>query len=495
MTDGDKKSFWTTLPGVLTAIAGILGSIVAILTILNPSTPPVEDLNPTIEEFIAIPFEIGEGETTTLKWDVSGPGSDLKITIDQGIGEVASSGTEKVTLDKSTSFTLSVVDGKGRKDKETIQVIVKEKKAAPSSGGDVLVVDSISGGDYLTISDAINAAEDGDTIKIHPGIYHEGLVIDKRLSILGDGDLGDVVIKATGDYVLRFTASLAEVSNLVLKQEGGGDFYAVDIGMGTPTLKGCDITSQSLACVAIHGDADPHIDGNKIHDGKVSGILVYDDGRGTIEHNEIYVNGHSGIEIREDGNPTINNNEIHDGKQAGIYVHDGGQGIIEDNDIFENALAGIIISEGGNPTISNSEIHDGKSAGIVVYDDGLGTIEDNEIFKNALAGIEIREGGNPTIRKNEIRDGKAGGILVQDNGLGTIEDNEIFENALSGIEIREGGDPTVTGNRINRNTYYGIWIHDGGAGSFKNNDLRENVLDGWKVSDDSTPRNLGGNVE
>jgi len=402
MTDGDKKSFWTTLPGVLTAIAGIMGSIVAILTILNPSGPPVENLNPTIEEFIAIPFEIEEGETTTLKWDVSGPGSGLKVTIDQGIGEVASSGIKAVTLEESTAFTLSVVDGTGKKDKETIQVIVKEKKetsSSPSSSsisnGGTIVVDSIGGGDYSTISNAINAAEDGDTILVHPGIYHEGLVIDKSLRILGDGDLGDVVIKATGENVLRFIAPSAEVSNLVLKQEGGGDFYAVDIGWGTPTLKGCDITSKSLACIAIYVGADPHIYGNIIHDGKAGGIYVYGDGLGTIEDNDIYGNAFSGIEIKEGGNPTISKNVIHDGKSCGIYVWDDGLGTIEDNDIYGNSRAGIEIREGGNPTVGGNRISGNAYYGVWIYDGGAGEFENNDVWDNSPDGWLISEDSAP----------------------------------------------------------------------------------------------------
>jgi len=41
--------------------------------------------------------------------------------------------------------------------------------------------------DYNTISDAIAASTNGDTILIEPGIYRENLVIQKSLKILGNG--------------------------------------------------------------------------------------------------------------------------------------------------------------------------------------------------------------------------------------------------------------------------------------------------------------------
>jgi len=40
-------------------------------------------------------------------------------------------------------------------------------------------------------------------------------------------------------------------------------------------IEGCDIASDSLACIAVHGNAYPRIICNKIHDGKNSGVYVY----------------------------------------------------------------------------------------------------------------------------------------------------------------------------------------------------------------------------
>ena len=47
------------------------------------------------------------------------------------------------------------------------------------------VVDPLHRGDYTTITEAIKAANPGDRILIRPGLYLEGLVIDKPLEIIG----------------------------------------------------------------------------------------------------------------------------------------------------------------------------------------------------------------------------------------------------------------------------------------------------------------------
>ena len=59
-------------------------------------------------------------------------------------------------------------------------------------------------------------------------------------------------------------------------------------------MEDCDITSQSFACVFIHNDADPRLRRNRIHDGKVLGILVFENGMGTLEENDIYGNAKAG---------------------------------------------------------------------------------------------------------------------------------------------------------------------------------------------------------
>ncbi len=503
----EKKSFWTTLPGMLTAVAGIMGSIVTILTLLHsPATAPA--IIPQIDSFSAIPPQIDINGTSILEWKVSKATSDTRITIDQNIGDIAVSGTMEVQPKKTTSYTLTAINSAGS-DTEKATVIVNAKQDVPHAVSATpvetspspaktssIIVDQMGRGDYTTISDAISAARPGAEILIEPGVYDEGLTIDKPLEIKGNGNLGDVVIRAIGKDAILFNAVKGKVSNLVLKQNGGGNWFGVKIPQGCLELKGCDITSNSWSCVAIYGNAYPILSGNKIHDGNQSGIIISGNGQGMIENNDIFGNTLSGIETTGDGNPTIRGNKIHDGKSSGVYVYENGQGMIEDNDIFDNTLAGITIKENGNPTVRCNKIHDGKSSGVYVYENGQGTIEDNDIFANVYSGIEIREGGNPTIRGNKIHDGKQDGVYVHENGQGTIEDNDILTNAYSGIEIKDGGNPTVQNNRINHNSYQAIYIHDKGAGTIENNDLRNNQRGAWSISEDSKANiTRSGNLE
>jgi F-box protein 11 len=252
------------------------------------------------------------------------------------------------------------------------------------------IVDQMGRGDHTTISEAIRAASPGDRILVRPGLYQEGLVLNKPLEIIGDGALADIVVQATGADTLSFQTTMGRVAHLTLRQMGGGDWYCVDISQGRLIiLEDCDITSQSLACVAIRGGADPRLLLNRIHDGKRGGIYVYDNGQGTLEDNHIYGNALAGVAIMAGGNPTLRRNHIYDGQQEGIYVDDNGQGTLEDNHIYGNALAGVAIRGRSSPTLRRNRINRNNDWAIWVSDRGGGTIEDNDLRHNARGAWHI----------------------------------------------------------------------------------------------------------
>jgi parallel beta-helix repeat protein len=55
------------------------------------------------------------------------------------------------------------------------------------------------------------------------------------------------------------------------------------------------------------------------------------------------------------GDPTLRRNQIHDTKQNGVFVHDDGRGTLEGNDITRNAKAGVEIKTGGDPTLRRNK--------------------------------------------------------------------------------------------------------------------------------------------
>jgi F-box protein 11 len=262
------------------------------------------------------------------------------------------------------------------------------------------VVDPWGRGDFTTVREAIRAAKPGDRIVVRPGLYEESLVVDKPLEIVGDGPLEDIEIRARGAAALLFLASIARVANLTLRQAGGnGDWYAVDITQGRLDLEGCDITSQSAACVAIRNGADPRLRRNHIHDSRQSGVFVFNSGLGTLEDNDISGNNLAGLSISTAGNPTVRRNHIRDGKASGVSVYDSGLGVLEDNEIDGNASTGVSIFDGGNPTLRRNRVNGNRFQGVRIYDGGRGLLEDNDLTGNGLGAWDVADDCQANVKR------------------------------------------------------------------------------------------------
>ncbi|WP_411151704.1 right-handed parallel beta-helix repeat-containing protein [Streptomyces sp. A30] len=262
------------------------------------------------------------------------------------------------------------------------------------------VVDPYHRGDFVTVGAAIAKAKPGDRILVRPGLYEESLVVDKPLEILGDGPLEDIEIRAGQTSALMFQASIGRVTNLTLRQTEGAQAYAVKIVQGRLELEGCDISSQSLAAVAIRDGADPRLRRNRIHGSKQAGVFVLDGGLGTLEDNEITGNAFAGVEIKSAGNPTLRRNQIHHNKQSGVLVHNSGLGTLEDNGITGNGHAGMRITAGGSPTVHNNRINGNGYQAVWIDGGGGGVFEDNDLTGNKKGAWDIEEDCEPNMTRS-----------------------------------------------------------------------------------------------
>jgi nitrous oxidase accessory protein NosD len=350
-----------------------------------------------------------------------------------------------------------------------------------------LVVSANGAGDYRTIGQALSNAQPGARIQIEPGVYRESLVIDKPLELVGHGESAKIIIESADYGCLQIDADQALIKGLTLycrpTDLNDSGHFAVDIERGHVILEDCDIRSDSMACIAIHGAAArPVIRHCRIHHSRENGVFVYDYARGLIEDCDIFANTLAGIAIEQGSNPIFRRCQIHDGQETGVYVWEQGQGLIEDCDIFANALAGVAIEQGSNPTLRHCQIHDSQESGIYIWDRGRGLVEDCDIFANAMAGITITQHSYPNIRHCRIHDGRESGVEVWEQGEGLLEDCDIFANATTGVLIHSAGHPLIRGCRINHNHRYAIRIEEEGLGTVEHCDLTHNAFGAWSIA-------------
>ena len=336
-----------------------------------------------------------------------------------------------------------------------------------------IVVAQDGSGDYTTITEAITAATDGDTILVRPGTYDEAVLVTTDVTIRGDGDRADVVIERTGDlpqglgkwgnpalpYAIRLEQSDASIENLTLR----GEASRISIVGGSPML--AQLTMQELGNFGrdapAHDDRGTWMAGVELMDGTTASLadsdvidthLVIDTGASpTLEAN--LISGGWTL-IQGDGvAPVVRGNAFEDSEDESIWVGGGAKPEIVDN-TFSNVRIGVDVNDAlKRPTGPNRAGTDPSVRGNSFRDCGVGislvrwtsaTIEGNEFHGNT-AGISLYEESDAVIVANVIHDGLTGVEIFR--GEPVLTDNSIARNKV-GLVLDRPAKPVMSGNVI-----------------------------------------------
>jgi len=183
-------------------------------------------------------------------------------------------------------------------------------------------------GQYSTITAALKQAKAGDRIVVKTGLYRETVILDKTVELIADGS---PVIESTGHCIwMQTDYAVVRGFTLQCRATPADNKAAVSIPQGKLVLEQCDVTSDSLTCVAIGGRGTQAIvRACQLHDSQEAGISIYDQATAQVEDCDIFGNANAGVAIKTGGNPTVRRCTIKNNIQHGVYTHDNGRGTIE----------------------------------------------------------------------------------------------------------------------------------------------------------------------
>ena len=338
-----------------------------------------------------------------------------------------------------------------------------------------IVVDPSGGGTVETITEAVAMAEDGDTIIIKPGTYDEALVLDKDITLRGDGaDRSEVTIQVPPDAPLL----PEELAGRCLMGCSGTSNQPTGLLLLETTSSLSNLTVVGLlegSAVSIHGGA-PTLEDLVIE-------IEGDVGRTTQEALR------GGLHI-DHGSQAIVRGITHEGW---LSVDRGSSPIFEDNQLLDSCVH--LWGEGTAAELRRNTITACPNGwALDIAHGATPLIEDNDI---SVAGVYvypgIAEGTHPVIRGNRIHEPEASmeikGIRIDAGATATLEGNDIFGNP-SGVQIT-GTEAIVRDNHIHDNTT-GITI-DGASPSLEGNTIESNQV-GLVISGASAAPRLSGNV-
>ena len=265
------------------------------------------------------------------------------------------------------------------------------------------------GADFPLIAPAIAAASAGDVIRVRGGVYREDLILDKRLTLTGEGH---PTLFGTGlRSVVTITAPGCELSGFTIEGSAMGE------------------TNEMDAAVQVRSS------GNRIVNNRMRrvfyGVVVADATRNEIADNEIQGLRHLAFGRRGDGiylyrapENFVARNRV-SGERDGIYFQYAPRSRAVDNVV----------------TDSRYGLHDMFSDDAVIA---------RNTFSDSVVGVNIMNSRRMRIERNTIsrNRGVPGiGLTLKDCDDSTIKDNEIAENAR-GL-LLDGS----SGNRFSDNTF------------------------------------------
>jgi parallel beta-helix repeat protein len=266
-------------------------------------------------------------------------------------------------------------------------------------------------GDYPTIQAAVDAAGEGDTILVAPGVYSEHVVVSSRLTLRGAGPVSPVE---------RPSASAGE--NVVLD---GTDLGGVGIGIhvrgasAAEPVIGVDVSRFEVRNfergIMVEWAAETRVSHNYVHDnldtaapaagGDGYGIVLTSAWASDVGHNRISGNGFGGILV----NAGSTDNTLHN------------------NRIVENGIQSCTLCRNGAGINLTGPSNDNR----VLYNEILGTNGRGVVIQRPLAQAPIT---GILVAHNRVQGNQRAGIAIMAGATGNIVmHNDARENNLSGM--------------------------------------------------------------
>jgi len=337
--------------------------------------------------------------------------------------------------------------------------------------------------DYPTIQEAINAANDGDTIYVKSGTYYENVVVNKSLSLLGENKETTIIDGMGEGDAVHVTANHTLVSNFTMQNSGdwGGGLHLYEIV--NSTVYSNNVKHNALG-IQLEYSSNAILKNNNMTDNYYNFAV---DGR-YFEHFIHDVDTSNFV----DGKPVvywINQSSKKVPTDAGYVAILNSSNIGVENLTLANNGQNILLYYVSNSTIRNVTTKY-SGVGIQVIRSSGCSVQQNVIYDSGH-GIVLALSPNCSVYGNTMEKIHAYGVYVYRSPYCIISNNNntgiylsdiyffrtsncsIFNNIDFNIKLSYSSDCTISGNRAHK-----IRLYNSGENDLTSNNCTRFQVDG-----------------
>jgi serine/threonine protein kinase len=344
--------------------------------------------------------------------------------------------------------------------------------------GQIIRVGKGGQGQCLSLKVALRQARPGTEIVMLPGTYRESVVVDKDVSIVGQGEPGEVILDGATGSALVIQTPGASLRGLTLQSQGPAP--TLRISSGTPQIEACVLRAGSH-CAELEGAGTAPVFLNCTFLAEGSGGIRLGSGtQARIDGGHLLVFPGAGVTVESGAQATLQGVAVGPGTGLGLRIRARGQALV-DGCLFSAESGSVEVEGDGRVQLSHCRLFDSQFAGLLALERSHAVLESCDIGHHVCSGVHVLAGANVVLRKCRLTGNGGFGLSVMDRGLATMEGCLVQGNGGTGLLIHHGATVQARACSFSEGKSLGVDCAEGGQGVLDACEISSNAGAGVQV--------------